>query len=51
MGKFQFLLTGKEKVQIEFNLYTTAYNIKRLINCDPTTELMGKMMRYNWAMV
>jgi hypothetical protein len=50
MGKFQFLLTGKEKVQTEFNLYTTAYNIKRLINCDTTTELMGKMMRYNWAM-
>lgn len=50
MGKFQFLLTGKEKVQTEFNLYTTAYNIKRLINCDPTTELMDKMMRYNWAM-
>jgi regulator of sigma D len=49
MGKFQFLLTGKEKVQTEFNLYTTAYNIKRLINCDSTTELMGKMMRYNWA--
>jgi DNA repair exonuclease SbcCD ATPase subunit len=49
MGKFQFLLTGKEKVQTEFNLYTTAYNIKRLINCDSTTELMGKMIRYNWA--
>lgn len=51
MGKFQFLLKGKEKVQTEFNLYTTAYNIKRLINCDTTTELMGKMNRYNWAMV
>jgi len=50
MGKFQFLLTGKEKVQTEFNLYTTAYNIKRLINCDTTTELMDKMKRYNWAM-
>lgn len=50
MGKFQFLLTGKEKVQIEFNLYTTAYNIKRLINSDSTTQLMNKMMKYNWAM-
>ena len=50
MGKFQFLLTGKEKVQTEFNLYTTAYNIKRLINSDSTMELMDKMMRYNWAM-
>ena len=50
MGKFNFLLTGKEKVQIEFDLYSTAYNIKRLVNCAPTTELMAKMIRYNWAM-
>jgi len=49
MGKLQFLLTGKEKVQTEFNLYTTGYNLKRLINCDSTTVVMGKMMRYNWA--
>ncbi|MFW6370844.1 MAG: IS1182 family transposase [Bacteroidota bacterium] len=26
MGKFNFLLTGKEKVQTEFDLYATAYN-------------------------
>jgi hypothetical protein len=50
MGKFQFLLTGKEKAQAELNLYTTAYNIKRLTNCGPTAELMDRMMRYNWAM-
>jgi len=50
MGKFQFLLTGKEKAQTEFNLYTTAYNLKRLANCGTTMELMGKMMRYNWTM-
>jgi transposase len=50
MGKFNFLLTGKEKVQTEFDLYATAYNLKRLINCDSTTDLMDKMMRYNWAM-
>ncbi|OFX34317.1 MAG: hypothetical protein A2W90_13285 [Bacteroidetes bacterium GWF2_42_66] len=49
MGKFQFLLTGKEKVQTEFNLYTTAYNIKRLMNYAPTTELKDKIMNYNWA--
>ena len=50
MGKFNFLLTGKEKVQTEFDLYATAYNLKRLVNCDSTTDLMDKMMRYNWAM-
>jgi len=50
MGKFNFLLTGKEKAQIEFDLYTIAYNIKRLTNCGAITELMGKMMYYNWTM-
>lgn len=50
MGKFNFLLTGKEKVQIEFDLYVTAYNLKRLINCDSIAVLMNKMMKYNWAM-
>lgn len=51
MGKFNFLLTGKEKAQIEFDLYSTAYNIKRLMNCAPTTELVTKMIKYNWTMV
>lgn len=50
MGKFNFLLTGKEKAQIEFDLYATAYNLKRLMNCGRTTELMSKMTRYNWEM-
>ena len=49
MGKFDFLLTGKEKTQIEFNLYATAYNLKRLMNCEKTTELMGQMTKYNWS--
>lgn len=48
MGKFNFLLTGKEKVQIEFDLYATAYNIKRLVNCAPMSKLMGQMNIYNW---
>jgi len=50
MGKFNFLLTGKEKTQIEFDLYTMSYNLKRLVNCGTTMELMGKITRYNWAM-
>lgn len=51
MGKFNFILTGNEKVQIEFDLYSTAYNIKRLVNCAPTKELMTKVINYNWAIV
>eukprot|EP00764_Aduncisulcus_paluster_P011964 gnl/Carplike_NY0171/490_a675_1297.p1 GENE.gnl/Carplike_NY0171/490_a675_1297~~gnl/Carplike_NY0171/490_a675_1297.p1 ORF type:complete len:485 (-),score=23.20 gnl/Carplike_NY0171/490_a675_1297:409-1863(-) len=50
MGKFNFLLTGKEKVQIEFDLYATAYNIKRLLNCAEIPVLTKQMMKFNWAM-
>ena len=31
MGKIPLLLRGQKKVQTEINLYTTAYNLKRLI--------------------
>jgi hypothetical protein len=48
MGKLNFLLTGKEKVQIEFDLYATAYNIKRLLNCDEMPKLTEEIMKYNW---
>lgn len=50
MGKFNFLLTGKEKVQIEFDLYATSYNIKRLLNCAELPEITKQIMKYNWAM-
>jgi transposase len=49
MGKFNFLLTGKEKVQIEFDIYATAYNIKRLLNCAEMPVLKRQIMEYNWA--
>lgn len=49
MGKFNFLLTGKEKVQIEFDIYATAYNIKRLLNCAEMAALRKQMMKYDWA--
>lgn len=50
MGKFNFLLTGKEKVQIEFDLYSTAYNIKRLMNCAEMPVLIKQMSKNNWNM-
>ena len=49
MGKFNFLLKGKNKAQIEFDYYTTAYNLKRLINSSPITNLTIKMNNFNWA--
>jgi len=48
MGKFNFILTGKDKVQIELDLYATVYNFKRLINIEDIEILMGKMRNYAW---
>lgn len=43
MGKFNLLLKGEAKVQTEFDYYTAAYNLKRLIGCTPIADLMVKM--------
>ena len=48
MGQFHFLLTGKEKVQVEFDLYATTYNFKRLINIDKMELLLVKANNYTW---
>jgi len=51
MGKFNLLLKGKTKAQIEFDYYTVAYNLKRLMGCAPMSELIVKMGKYQFAMV
>lgn len=51
MGKFNLLLKGKIKAQIEFDYYTTAYNMKRLIGCAPMSELIIKMGKWQIAIV
>ncbi len=48
MGKVPLLLRGKEKVQIELNLYTTSYNLKRLGNLKPMGILLEEVTNYNW---
>jgi len=48
MGKFNFLLIGKKKTQIETNLYSMAYNLKRLITMGEVCLLMNKVSEYNW---
>src|ERR1035437_295640 len=48
MGKFCFLLRKKHKVQIEVDLYSTAYNLKRLINIENMEFLLQKVGKYNW---
>lgn len=48
MGKFCFLLRKKHKAQIEIDLYTTVYNLKRLINIESMENLLQKAGKYNW---
>lgn len=47
MGQIPIKLRGKQKVQIEIDLISTAYNFKRLINIEPFEKLMQKLL--NWA--
>jgi transposase len=48
MGKFCFLLRKKHKVQIEVDLYSTVYNLKRLINIENMQDLISKVEKYDW---
>ena len=48
MGKLCFLLRRKHKVQIELDIYSTVYNIKRLINIENMEYLLQKVKNYNW---
>jgi len=43
MGQIPILLRGKEKVQIEIDLYATAYNLIRLKNTTPISILLEKL--------
>lgn len=46
MGKIPLLLRGKEKVTTEINLYTTGYNLKRLLNLDSFDFLSSLISNY-----
>ncbi len=48
MGKFCFILRKKQKVQIEIDLYSTVYNLKRLINIENMEYLLQKVEKYDW---
>lgn len=51
MGKIPLLLRGVKKVSTEINLYTTVYNIKRLVNIVEFESLMIKITNYQWQTV
>jgi len=48
MGKIPLLLRGLKKVTTEINIYTTVYNIKRLVNIEAYGSLMMKIENYSW---
>ena len=53
MGKIPLLLRGKEKVSSEINIYTTVYNLKRLIDIVKieNIETIIEMIRsYKWRL-
>lgn len=43
MGQIPILLRGKEKVQIEMDLYSTAYNLKRISNMFTVKRLIEQL--------
>lgn len=48
MGKIPILLRGKLKVQTEIDIYTTCYNLKRLVNIEKNENLIQLIRNYNW---
>jgi transposase len=48
MGKIPLLLRGLKKVTTEINIYTTVYNLKRLVNIERFDSLMMKIVSYKW---
>lgn len=48
MGRIPLLLRGLEKVKTEINIYTTAYNLKRLTNLEIFENLVMKIENYKW---
>jgi len=48
MGKIPLLLRGLEKVKTEINIYTTVYNLKRLINIKAFDDLLVQIENYKW---
>jgi transposase len=47
MGQIPILLRGKEKVQVEMDLYSTGYNLIRLRNIEPVYILLKKLEKWN----
>jgi transposase len=49
-GKLPLLLRGAHKVAVEINLFATAYNLRRLLNCTPREMLTEQLASYSWKL-
>ena len=50
-GKLPLLLRGVAKVATEMNLYATAYNLIRLLNCSSWDTINEQIASYSWKLV
>ncbi len=48
MGHIPLLLRGKKNVQTEMDIYSIAYNLKRLINVENFKKLILSIEKYEW---
>ena len=48
MGQIPILLRGLSKVKIEMDLFSIAYNLKRLITIEEFANLEKLVIAYNW---
>ena len=51
MGHIPILLRGKRKVQIEMDLYSTAYNLKHLFKGRTVSEMLAQLSQWHPACV
>lgn len=49
LGKIPLRLRGTQKVQIEIDLATTAYNLKRLLSLEPMENLLMRVQTHSWG--
>ncbi len=49
-GKLPLLLRGRAKVAIEIDLYATAYNLRRLLQCAGIERVREQVASYSWKL-
>jgi len=48
MGKIPLLLRGRRKVSTEIDLYSTCYNLRRLLTISSFDVIISQVVGYNW---